>query len=85
MASIETTVRDFIVANFLFGDLERLVPDDASLLERGIIDSTGILELVFFLETAYGIKVADAEMVPDNLDSVARVARFVERKAGKAA
>jgi acyl carrier protein len=85
MGAIEKAVREFIVANFLFGDTERLVPDDASLLEHGIIDSTGILELVFFLEGTYGIKVADAEMVPDNLDSIARVARFVEAKTGRAA
>jgi len=84
MGVIEEKVRAFIVANFLFGDSERLVADDASMLEHGIIDSTGILELVFFLESTYGIKVADAEMVPDNLDSVVRVARFVARKTGAA-
>jgi acyl carrier protein len=80
MPAVEDTVRDFIVANFLFGDTTRAVRDDDSLLEHGIIDSTGILELVFFLETTYGIAVDDKEMIPANLDSIAKVAGFVGRK-----
>ena len=80
MPAVEDTVREFIVSNFLFGDLTRAVGDDDSLLEHGIIDSTGILELVFFLEGQYGIAVSDKEMIPANLDSIARVAGFVGRK-----
>jgi acyl carrier protein len=74
-----TTVRDFIVENFLFGDGERL-NDNTSFMEEGIIDSTGILELVFFLEENFGIKVEDDELVPENMDNLQNIARFLERK-----
>jgi acyl carrier protein len=75
-------LRKFIVDNFLFGDeSERFAfADDESFQERGIVDSTGILELIAHLENRYGIVVADDELAPDNLDSLARIARFVERK-----
>jgi acyl carrier protein len=78
-ASVQNDIRAFVVQNFMFGQGDRLA-DEESFLEAGIIDSTGVLELVGFLETTYGIAVADEELVPANLDSVARVARFVERK-----
>ena len=80
MASVEEAVRDFIVTNFLFGDQERLASNDESLLAQGIIDSTGVLELVFFLETTYGIQVDASELIPANLDSINKAAAFVERK-----
>lgn len=73
------TVRNFIVENFLFGDGEAL-KEDTSFLEDGIIDSTGILELVFFLEETYGMKIEDDELVPENMDSLQNIARFLERK-----
>jgi len=73
------SVRSFVVANFLFGDGEQL-DKETSFMEKGIIDSTGILELVMFLEQTYGIKIEDDELVPENLDSLASVARFIERK-----
>ena len=72
-------VRDFIVENFLFGD-ETAVKENTSFLEQGIIDSTGILELVMFLEETYGIKIEDEELIPENLDSLINIARFIERK-----
>jgi acyl carrier protein len=72
-------IRDFIVNNFLFGEADSL-QDDNSFMEGGILDSTGILELVTFLEGTYGIKVQPQEMVPENLDSVNRAAAFVVRK-----
>jgi len=78
-ASVQNEIRAFVIQNFLFGQGAQLA-DDESFLEAGIIDSTGVLELVGFLETTYGIAVADEDLVPANLDSVARVARFVERK-----
>ena len=56
------------------------VSDDASFLENGIIDSTGVLELVCFLETEFGIEVADEEMLPENLDSIRAVAAYISRK-----
>ena len=75
-------LRTFIVDNFLFGDASGrfTFSNDDSFQERGIVDSTGILELVCHLQERYGIEIDDAELVPDNLDSVSKVARFLERK-----
>ena len=73
------TVSHFIVENFLFGDAESL-KEDTSFLEEGIVDSTGILELVFFLEETYGIKVEDDELVPENFDNLSRIVKYLERK-----
>ena len=72
-------VREFIVENFLFGDGEAL-ENDTSFMEEGIIDSTGILELVFFLEETFGLSVEDEELVPENMDSLQNITRFIERK-----
>lgn len=72
-------VREFVVENFLFGDGEAL-KDDTSFMEEGIIDSTGILELVFFLEETFGFSVEDDELVPDNMDSLESIAGFIDRK-----
>lgn len=77
-------VKDFVVTNFLFGDGTSL-QEDASFLESGVIDSTGILELITFLESTYEIKVQPDEMIPENLDSVNRVAAFLSRKNAKVA
>ena len=73
-------IRDFILTNFLFGQEGNAPADDESLLEHGIIDSTGVLELVAFLEQQFGISVGDRELLPENLDSVMNAARFVARK-----
>lgn len=73
-------IRDFIVANFLFGDDSRTPSDDESLLASGVVDSTGVLELVEFLEDDLGVAVADHETVPANLDSIANIATFVAGK-----
>jgi acyl carrier protein len=75
------TVRDFVVANFLFGDGE-LLKEDTSFMEKGIVDSTGMLELIMFLEETYNIKIEDDELVPENLDSLQNISRFVSRKIG---
>ena len=72
-------VRTFVIQNFLFGQGDHL-QDSESFLESGLIDSTGVLELVGFLETTYGITVADEDLIPANLDSVTSVCRFVEHK-----
>ena len=77
----EAEVRGFIVENFLFGEEGRLT-DTASLMEEGIVDSTGLLELITFLEEKYGIRIADEELVPENLDSIQNIDRFVSRKLG---
>jgi acyl carrier protein len=79
-------IRDFIITNFIFGDAAALQDkDDTSFLDSGIIDSTGMLELVMFLEQTYDIKIEPEEMVPENLDSVNKVAQFLSRKLAKTA
>jgi acyl carrier protein len=70
----------FVLENFLFGCATARLSGDDSFLEKGIIDSTGILELVAFVEGRYQIKVEDRELVPDNLDSINRLVDFVRRK-----
>jgi len=72
-------VREFVVENFLFGDGEAL-KYDTSFMEESIIDSTGILELVFFLEETFGLNIEDDELVPDNMDSLQNIAWFIARK-----
>jgi acyl carrier protein len=83
--SIEQEIRQFVIDNFLFGQADTL-NNDESFLESGIIDSTGVLELVGFLEQRFGLAIQDRELVPANLDSVSRVVQFVQRKqqAGEA-
>jgi len=72
-------IRDFVVENFLFGEANGL-KDDTSFLEEGIIDSTGILELVTYLEDEFSITVEDEELIPENLDSIDNVAAYLGRK-----
>lgn len=79
MSDYATDIRKFIVDNFLFGQAGDFA-DTASFLEQGIIDSTGVLELATHLETAYGIKVKDEELVPENLDSIKAISTYVEKK-----
>ncbi len=69
-----------MIENFLFGQADNPLANDESFLDSGIIDSTGVLELVGFLETRYQIDIEDRELVPANLDSVDNVVRFVEGK-----
>lgn len=76
-------VRDFVVSNFLFGEAGSL-KDDTSFLDSGIIDSTGMLEMIMFLENTCGVKIEPEEMVPENLDSINRVVQFVKRKLASA-
>ena len=75
-----TAIRTFIVENFLFGDDSQPLPADLSLIDNDLIDSTGILELVGFLEERFAITVADADIVPANLDTIERIAGFIARK-----
>ncbi|HEU6449345.1 MAG TPA: acyl carrier protein [Verrucomicrobiae bacterium] len=77
--NLKDEIRNFVISNFLFGEAEHL-EDDTPFMENGIIDSTGILELVMFLETTYKIKIQNEEMLPQNFDSIERVARFVSKK-----
>ena len=75
-------IRDFIVTNFLFGDVGNL-QNDTSFLESGTVDSTGMLELIMFVENTYGFKIEPEEMVPENLDSINRVVSFVAKRQPK--
>jgi acyl carrier protein len=77
--SIAAQVREYIRQNFLFGKNERLGDAD-SLLDRGIIDSTGAMELVVFIENEFGVEVSDSDLVPENLDSIGGISAFVARK-----
>jgi acyl carrier protein len=80
MDAIAPAIKEFVISNFLFGQEEGALSETESFLESGIIDSTGVLELVAFLEQQFGISVGDRELLPENLDSVQNAARFVARK-----
>ena len=84
MDPLTAVLRQFITDNFLFGDASGAFAftDEDSFQERGIVDSTGVLELVCHLQDRYAIRVEDEELIPDNLDSLSKVARFVARKRG---
>jgi acyl carrier protein len=79
---IGAQLRTFIGENFMFQEEMESLPEDTSFLEAGIIDSTGVLELVCFLENTFGIVVADEEMLPQNLDSIRAITAYVNRKIG---
>ena len=78
--SIESTLRAFILENFLFTDDQTALANDDSFLERGLVDSTGIMEVITFIEDEYRFSVANDEMLPENLDSIDSLVSFVERK-----
>ncbi|HEV7309725.1 acyl carrier protein [Ensifer sp.] len=80
--TIKDKIRAFVIENFLFGDSSYDLADAASLIDNDIIDSTGVLELVAFIEDQFGITMADADIVPANLDSLARISAFVAAKTG---
>jgi acyl carrier protein len=77
---IRSDLTEFIVTNYLFGDVARAPRDDDALVEEGVIDSTGILELIEYLESHFGITVSDAETVPANLGSISSLTTFVMSK-----
>jgi len=79
MNDIKTTIKQFIIDNFLFGDDSGL-EDDTSFLEEGIIDSTGMLELITFLEEEFAIQLDDEELIPENLDSINNLLAFLSKK-----
>ena len=79
MIDLKKNIRTFIVENFLFGEADGLA-DDTSFLDQAVIDSTGVLELVAHLEGAYGIKVKDEEILPDNFDSINAIATYLVKK-----
>ena len=80
--TVRADLRKFIVENFLVAREGSLLRDSDSLTEQGILDSTGALELVMHLEERYGVTVLDEELHPDNLDSIDKIAAFIECKLG---
>jgi acyl carrier protein len=82
--SAKQQIRRFILTNYLFTEDESKLADDESLMQSGTMDSTGILELIMFLQDTFNIEVADEEMLPANLDSVQSVVAFIERKRAAA-
>ncbi len=83
MQDIKKTVRQYILDNFLMGDAGSDLGEEQSFLDHHIIDSTGFIELVTFLESTYKIQILDEEMIPENLDSLANIDRFIRAKLGK--
>ncbi len=77
--SVQHEIRNYIIDKILFGDAGRIDPD-ISFQESGILDSTGFLELIAFIEERFGINIADEELVPEHLDTLRKMSSFVERK-----
>jgi len=83
MQEIAQKIRTFVIDNFLFGEADDHFSNDDSFLENGLVDSIGILTLVEFVREEYAITIEDEEIVPDNWDSVSRVAAFIHTKVGE--
>lgn len=82
MEDVARQLSRFIIENFLFGETPADFDEDTSFLESRIIDSTGVLELVDFLEATFDIEVLGEELDPENLDSISRLVAFIARKRG---
>ena len=80
MSAMHQQIRDYIVENFLFGDTDTKFSDDDSFMENGFIDSTGILEVITYIEENFNFKIKDDELIPDNLDSINNLVRFITSK-----
>ena len=78
--TVESKVRSYVLENYLFTDDQSELDSNDSFLEKGIIDSTSILEIILFLEEEFAIDVADHEMIPDNFDSVSNIVNFIKNK-----
>ena len=78
---IRDTLKQFVTENFLFGR-DNVLKDDDSFLENGIIDSTGVLELIAFIEERFAIRLHDSDLVPENLDSIQQITEFVQLRMG---
>ena len=80
MSDIRQALRMFVKENFLFGQSDESLSDSDSFLQKGIVDSTGVLELVQFIEETYGFQLRDHELIPENLDSIHQLVSFIEAK-----
>jgi acyl carrier protein len=83
--NMKSTIRQYILENLLFTEDESALHDEESFLDGGIIDSTGVMEIILFIEESFGFRVNDDEMLPANLDSVNNLATFIQRKQAVAA
>ncbi|MGZ4993708.1 MAG: acyl carrier protein [Methylobacter sp.] len=81
---MKKTIRQYILENLLFTEDESVLQDSDSFLDSGIIDSTGVMEIILFIEETFDIKVNDNEMLPVNLDSVNNLAAFIQQKQAQA-
>jgi len=79
---VTTEIRSFIFENFLYGDESRELKVDDSIYESGIVDSTGVLSIINFIEERFNLSVGDEEIIPENFDSIARIAAYIGRKLG---
>lgn len=77
---VTSTLRNYILENYLFTDDQNALADDDSFLDKSIVDSTGIMEIIFFIEEEYNLKVTDEEMVPENLDSINNLVAYITKK-----
>lgn len=75
-------IRRYIAENLLFSDSDFPYPDDSSFLKNGVVDSTGVMELVSYVEKEFGVTVSPQEVVPDNFDSVSSLIKYIQRKKG---
>ena len=84
LEEIQSKIKGYIRENFLYGGNENDLSNEDSFLEKGIIDSTGILELVAFVEETFNIKIWDQDLIPENLDSINNLCKFISGKKGLA-
>jgi acyl carrier protein len=84
MDQVTSSIRTFIISNFLFDEAERMSSDTESLLGNGVVDSTGVLDLLLFVEDTFGISVPDDDLTPDNFDSVDNIAAYVRSRTAVA-
>ncbi len=82
MSEIENKIRQFLAENFILSEQLDQLGNDDSFLDNGIIDSTGILELIFFVEEQFGIQIDTSEVLPENFDSINRLIAYIQRKQG---
>ncbi|MCC6956040.1 MAG: acyl carrier protein [Anaerolineales bacterium] len=78
--TIEAQIKDYIAKNLLFSSDGYKYPDDASFIDEGIVDSQGVMDLVFFVEENFNIQVQDSEIVPENFDSIQKMTAYIQRK-----
>jgi acyl carrier protein len=82
-SDIATRIRQHVISTFLFDEADQMIPDEASLLEAGLVDSTGVLDLICFIEEEFGLRVADEDVTPANFDSVDRMTTYVASRQAR--